>query len=60
MRTNNFSNADREFITKTAPSLGNRPEANEMLLTIKERQEELAVPGERQDVLAGPELRLHP
>jgi hypothetical protein len=40
---NNFSNADREFLIKTVPSLANRPEANEVLLEVKGRTEELAI-----------------
>lgn len=44
---NNFSNADREFLTKTIPQIANRPEANDILLTMKERTSELAM--ERAD-----------
>lgn len=40
---NNFSEADRNFMVKTVPGLANRPEANDVLLAIKERQAMLAM-----------------
>lgn len=40
---NNFSEADREFAIKTEPSLRNRPEANDILLSAREKVAKLAI-----------------
>lgn len=37
MPANNFSDADRSFLTKIMPSLANRPEANDIILDAAER-----------------------
>ncbi len=41
--TNNFSNTDRDFITKGLPQLGDRPEANDLKLQTAERLANLQV-----------------
>lgn len=40
---NNFSEADRDFAVKIAPGLRNRPEANDIILAAKERENQLAM-----------------
>jgi hypothetical protein len=47
MPANNFSNTDRDFITRIQPSLANRPEANQILLEAKAREAQLSI--ERAD-----------
>lgn len=41
MPANNFSDADRSFLTKIMPGLANRPEANEVILDAAERMAQL-------------------